>query len=307
MPIPKLPVIFIFDLDQTLIGNRAPYFTSQTIKTLVAKACLSNKINMPKCHISKNKHYDPKDVMRDPFILRPYLKESLLEIKKMFDGCAEFFIFTAGANNPSIDFIEIMEKMLDNIKFNRPILTYEHLSKQDDGVSIEKSMVLNIPECIHSLIDRYPSLKDEKNIKHVMDNRFIFMDDVNWVDKFSKDHFIQNKPYPYHPLFDMTEDIPICIKKLPIVNNILKNVDAVVFTEPNTNSLDERNMLYHIFMADLYRIHTKDNNEALKDTFFKELVVELKKIEKLKKPFAPKVIENIRHNLVEKGVAIATS
>lgn len=295
-----LPVIFIFDLDYTLIGNRFPYEYVQDIKQFIANACLTEKIGAdevgPGLSKSDSRVYDPK-LAFDPNLLRPFLKESLDQLSELFHGCAEFFVFTAGDTKGVNEFIPLIEKQF-GLKFNRPLLSNIDTTLNESG-GTEKSIIMHFPKYIQSLVGRYPALKDEKKAEFVKQHRTVFFDDNDWTEEKSRSKFIQNVPYTYWPTFDLLESIPVRVRAMPLIRDFLKRkYFKYVFVEPyGPKPANRREMDYHLFMANLHRVDADANEAALKDTFFRDFVDSVRPFAGLVKPFSDVHMAKIRASL----------
>ena len=87
----NLPVLFIFDLDLTLIGRASNILEYKEILEWIKNNCKHKKFENENCKININ---DWSKIIPENFI-RPYLKDFLKEIKELFPT-AEFFIFSNG-------------------------------------------------------------------------------------------------------------------------------------------------------------------------------------------------------------------
>jgi len=306
---PRLPLIFIFDMDATLVGDRAPYSKAQNLRRHLQQSCLSGKVNLdiPLCKKPLDKRYYDAAEIDDRFF-RPFLKESLTAIKEMTHGDAEFFIFTAGSYDNSIEMVSIIEKKI-GIAFNRPMLSYNNLSFNAANNNYEKSIILNIDTYVKSLIARYPALKNPANVETVKQGRIIFFDDSNWSEEASRTKFIQNISYDFYPTFDPLADIPVAVRAQPIVKEMLASnltqLSGIYFIEPDEKMpIEQRNMLYHVFMADLYRIAIDKQVKAEKDKFFFHLIKAIKPYINNKLPFSDKTMPKIRAYLKSNAVLV---
>jgi len=304
---PRLPLIFIFDMDATLIGDRVPYSKAQGLRRHLQQSCLTGKVTLdiPLCKKPLDKRFYDAEEIDDRFF-RPFLKEALTSIKTMTQGDAEFFIFTAGAYVYGIEMVNIIEKKI-GITFNRPMLSYDNLSLNAVNNQYEKSILLNFDTYIKSLIGRYPALKNPANVEIVKQGRIIFLDDSNWTEEASRSKFIHNISYDFCPIFDPLADIPVAIRAQPIVKEMLASslsqLSGKYFIEPEEPMpIEQRNMLYHVFMADLYRMAIDKQAKAEKDMFFFHFIKAIKPYINNKLPFSDKTVPKICAYLKKKEV-----
>ena len=139
----KLPFIFIFNVDKTIIGD------------------INSMYNILK---SMNDKYYNIEEFKQKFI-RPNFKDFIEFIKNKYKY-VEFYIY---ANNDDYDWNIIVDRIESNtkIKFNKPYF-----------INDEK-LIGNIYDIIiNDLISKYPLLKLDKNKKNVFDNQLIYIDSV---------------------------------------------------------------------------------------------------------------------------------
>ena len=139
----KLPFIFIFNVDKTIIGD------------------INSMYNILK---SMNDKYYNIEEFKQKFI-RPNFKDFIEFIKNKYKY-VEFYIY---ANNDDYDWNIIVNRIESNtnIKFNKPYF-----------INDEK-LIGNIYDIIiNDLISKYSLLKLDKNKKKVFDNQLIYIDSV---------------------------------------------------------------------------------------------------------------------------------
>jgi hypothetical protein len=101
-----LPILFIFDLDNTLIGNPVYILSYKYLLDFIKDGCKHNRLNGVECKIDYNV-WNNKII--DEKFFRPKLKESLQEIKTIFPN-AEFFIFSLGTKDYVTPIVQFLEK-----------------------------------------------------------------------------------------------------------------------------------------------------------------------------------------------------
>lgn len=302
----RLPVIFILDLDRTLIGDPGHILHYQNTIEFIKQARLSNKITTEELSDAEFKALPSWKDLFVPEFFRPGLKEALESIRKYYPT-AEFFIYSAGGEAYVRSMVEIVEKHID-FKFNRPLFSRTECPTNEAN-HYTKSIVARYPKIIQTLsqLDRYKSVNLYEYSEEIMENRLMFIDDVDFVwDR--KEKWIQCPAYNYKPMFDINDKILRLIHRLPIVQEYLRSSEAnqtLYIHEQPDFSYDEYRMNYHLFMANLYREHNiKNRTEFVKDTFMSRLVKAVQPYRSRAKPFNAKNLAAIKKEL---AVAVAVT
>jgi len=286
-----LPIIFILDMDKCIIGDSDYLYSySLFINDFLVQNGKHRKFNEENYRI--NKGIWKKDVPSN--FLRPYLKEFINEVKKIFPT-SEFFIFSFGIRSYVNDFIQFVEETID-FKFNRPLLTREDKSISIDGFMI-KDVRGYMEQFFKTIKSKYPNIDLASNEEFIYNNRLIIIDDIPefWNDN---PKLVICNPYEYTP-------IPIIDNQL--LKLIRDNQDLISFINNTKNSFfpkylkplspdytyDDFYIDYHLQMSYLYRSNYQKNKEAIKDEFFKNLLISIKPRAKLTKPFTPEFIQTL--------------
>ena len=249
----KLPYIFIFDIDNTIIGDIhhqiIEYNLLENINTLLIK------------------DYDITDILNNG-MLRPYFKDFIDFIYKKYKN-VEIYVYT----NSSFEWINY--GLIDNIqksinyKINKPYFT------RDDSNYYKKKLLGNLYDnIINSLIAKYPSLKSQKNKEFVFKNQIVFIDDIKNNLKDYPQKQILCPEYNYSDVYDM---------KTRLINKY--NINEDIFDKEIVLSLFENNYLplYNkngsIYQQDKsyqellrLRLLRKQEINNINDTFFKNLI-----------------------------------
>ena len=274
----ELPIIFIFDLDNTLIGDGTSVayyiefldFIKIALKTKKINTNTNTKVKLPSSSqlISRiqNEYY------------RPGLVTMLNKIKELFPT-AEFFIYSAGSKSYVEYNIKCIEQTF-NIHFNRPIFTRDDCVYDEKNYT-KKSIISIYPRIFKALITKYPQLNDAKIQSEIISNRNIIIDnnDVIWDDK---NKWIQCPDYNYKYIIDFTQYIPKEVLTHPLIIEYMKNNKLSFVDSPNLTT-SERELMYHTFMANQNSLTLATNLESSKDDFFQRFTKTLKtlKINKL--------------------------
>ena len=248
----KLPYIFIFDIDNTIIGDIhhqiIEYNLLENINTLLIK------------------DYDITDILNNG-MLRPYFKDFIDFIYKKYKN-VEIYVYT----NSSFEWINYglihnIQKSI-NYKINKPYFT------RDDSNYYKKLLGNLYDNIINSLIAKYPSLKSQKNKEFVFKNQIVFIDDIkNNLKDYPQKQILCPK-YNYIDVYDM---------KTRLINKY--NINEDIFDKEIVLSLFENNYLplYNkngsIYQQDKsyqellrLRLLRKQEINNINDTFFKNLI-----------------------------------
>ena len=284
----NLPVLFIFDLDLTLIGRASNILEYKGILEWIKNNCKHKKFENENCKINIK---DWSKIIPENFI-RPYLKDFLKEIKELFPT-AEFFIFSNGTKKYVKLMVDYIEKKI-KVKFNKLIIARD-LNLTNDEHRYSKEITEYIENLIiKSLSKKYSSKLLEKNRNLIFNDRTIIIDDNNyiWNDK----PIINIPPYDYNPLFEFDINMLNLIYKNSLISNYISNNNYQEFFPKNdiTNKTEEEFKLnYHLFLAEMYRNNIENNKEMVKDDFFIKFLKSIKSRKNMEKPFTANYIRNV--------------
>jgi hypothetical protein len=150
------PLVFIIDIDGTLIGNVSPQLCIYDLK---------QTSNLPL-------RYSFKELFQrfDQGLLRPYFDTFYKSTKRRLPN-AEFYVYTASDDRWGLFITAALEKHL-GIRFNRPVFTRKHCFSS--GGSITKSLSNILPTIKRSLARKYGKNLDLDNRVMVIDNSCVF-------------------------------------------------------------------------------------------------------------------------------------
>jgi len=274
----KLPYIFILDIDNTIIGDVYNCIGESIILNYIFKYCKINNI-IANC----DKKLDIINELNEG-LLRPYFIDFINFIKSKYKNI-EIYLYTNSAyswiNNSG--FIDNIEKIV-KIKFNKPYFTREN------ALDRQKLLGNIYDDIIEKNVKKYPLLKIDKNKKKVFDSQLVFIDDIPNNLKDYPDKQIICPEYIYKPYYNIKEKI---IKKYninpEIFNNkeilkIFENYDMPIYNE--NGSIYQKDIEFFQLSEILFIRHSELlNNEAIKDTFFKDLITILDKNKKTIRKF----------------------
>ena len=242
---PVEPLVFLIDLDGTMIGNIQPqieeYYLIKNINKEISKTN------------NKQIRYNTSILLEElkKYIIRPKLEKFLRNIKKYEN--IELFVYTASSDDWAKYIIPQIEKV-NKFKFNRPLLTRNNIIQNNQKINI-KSI-----NKVKPLV--YKSLKKKYKLNSINELKYITL-----IDN-TKNVLIEKKNLVHCPTYDYIHQIDYLrmiskdtLKKYYII--IEKNLD-----------LDHSNNLYE-FYAKYYELLNKQftrcshiNQYFLNDTYW---------------------------------------
>jgi len=266
----KLPLIIIFDIDQTIIGNVKMLSKEYDLLEYIYNSCKKKGINM-KCPCVDL--LDMQDELKGG-LLRPYVKEFLTLCNDKFKHTEVFFYTNSSYNWTNRALGKNIEKAL-GMKINRPFFTRENSMTQD----MKKSLPHIYPLLTKSLLKKYPLMKNEQNREYVFNNRTIFIDDIKDNIFSYTNRQIVCPAYNYWPYYDIYEKI---ITKYNIDPQIFNDKDILKYMQDNNIYIHNKNGSVfqankeYINLANMFNAkHSELSKES--DTYFKDIVAELSK------------------------------
>jgi len=266
----NLPLIFILDIDNTLIGDSKEIRKYDDFITYMKNSCNRKKIDKDDviCMKEWKNNHIPKD------FFRPYMKEFFTEIRKLYKD-SEFFVFSLGTFVYVKDIVKLIENYLEDITFNKPYFSRENSFRTDTNDYVKD---INAYESIivDKLKHKYRDIST--SIKQILEERTIIIDDINiWDDDY---RHIKIKPYNYYPIVEYDLHLLELIYKY---DNLYKYiVNSKIMEIERGNSFENFLMNYHIYMVNLYNTKNNSNKKELMDNTFKIIINSLKRKLKMK-------------------------
>lgn len=241
-----LPLIFLFDMDHTIVGN---------CEWQVARYDLSRKL--------AQKH----DVNKLKFelengLLRPHFESCFKLIRTKYPN-AEIYVFTAAEKNWAHVMITSIEKML-GIQFNRPIFSRENCVNED---GILKKHIGKLAPAI------YRKLKTSYKLSHIsqLKKQIILVDNNMVIGPHDSHRFVQCNSYVYAVPCDVFAAIPSTIMESNI-NNVLTVLRRYPLFSKLALSTDIFKLYacYYTFLAEAYKQSSSSIQRAQreKDVFW---------------------------------------
>ncbi len=282
----KLPIIFILDIDNTLIGNSSEIIKYNDLLTYIKTACIRSKLDKDDSICIKKWTYKIVDNF-----YRPYLNDFFTGLKEINKNI-EFFVFSLGTFEYVKDMVSLIEDKLDGITINKPYFTREK-SFINDKYSYVKDINVYESVIIDKLKNKYPNIS--KNSKKIFEERTIIIDDIAiWDDDY---RHIKINPYEFYPIIEYDIHLLEFIYKNDSLYNYVINTKCLNIERGNT--FQDFLMNYHIYMTNLYNTYNKSNETELKDNIFKKLLESLKRRIRMKNmKITKEFINNLNKKLV---------
>ena len=260
----KLPFIIIFDLD-VIIGDTSFILNEYHLLNIIHMNCKIDNI-LNSC-INK---YDLTEELESG-LLRSNFKDFIEFVKNKYKT-VEFYIYsTHNSKWINSGIIDNIEKTA-NITINKPLL-------------LSISSIENILELITTqLILKYPSIKSQKNKDFIIQNQLLFFNSYK-NETFSKLQIIPYS-YNYYLYYNLYNK---CITKYKINEDYFNNKEVLKFFEKKSYPIYNKNGSFYqqdlqlqIIIDLKHRRENELNNDGLKDTYFNDLMLILKRKRDLK-------------------------
>ncbi len=243
----KLPYVFIFDIDQCIVGE---------VKHLINETYIYNELAEL---YGKPDNYKPNFTEYvNNGLLRPGFIEFIQCIKKRFKPC-ELFLYTNSSYNwANTGIIPIIEKAT-KIKFNKPYFTRE------TSINNKKSL-----DEAYETIFPFLQKKYKLPLKHkdfIINNNLVFIDNIKDNTSTKTNRQItcpEYDPYPYRCPYDNMIAIfgynKILSKE---AEYIFDKYDNVEYYNPNSDSIFFKDKM----MFNIYKSIKMRNAEILNDKY----------------------------------------
>lgn len=265
MLINKIPHIFIFDIDNCIIG-KVDYIVSEwiiyeTIDNIVPNNV--NKLDHNKCHFVDDMHNG---------LLRPYVIDFIKYIKHNFKNC-ELFIYTNSSYGWTNEVLVKNIEKASNIKFNKPYFTREN------SIMCKKSLSKIYKNIISVLKKKYNNKLLDKNLTNIINNKLIFIDNIK--DNTST-HINRQLTCPYYNNIvyrdtyeNMLKIFGIDIMNTDAVKKIFDKNDVLYINTSTTDLHVSDKLLYNIYRSYLIRSAELTNEMYKDDKYFNILIKKL--------------------------------
>lgn len=250
----KLPFIFIFDIDNTIVGKVRNLIHEYYILELIN----SNLVN----------NMDITEELRN-YILRPNFKDFIDFINKKYKN-VEIYVYSLGSFRWVNTITPNIEKSI-NITINKP-----YFSRIDCFYNMEKLLGNIYDTIINDLEYKYPTLKDINNKEYVFKNQLVFIDDIkNNLKDYPKKQILCSS-FNNNIFIDIISNIirKYGLKEEEIYNEkvfeYLYNNQIPTYNK-NSQFLAHKNKYYYNLIL-LLKEREKELLNDYKDTFFKSLI-----------------------------------
>ena len=258
----KIPYIFIFDIDNCIIGNIQYPITESILLDMIKMTCKQKNISN-KCL----KKINFVNILKKG-LLRPYFVNFIKFIKKKYKN-VELFVYTNSSYNWTHGgLVENIEKA-SKIKFNKPYFTREN-SYQIENYPKSLSNVFKI--IISRLQNKYKILKNKKEVLKIFNNYVVFIDDIhNNLKDYPGKQIVCSK-YEFNKPYDIIKNIK---KKNKIKNEIMNDYNIKYYIKENIKSpfkfKDTTKKEYKIQKLK-WIYYNKIETNTKKDIFYKNLI-----------------------------------
>lgn len=256
----KLPYIFIFDIDECILGD---------VKYISREFSIYEHIDniFPGYKYENNYISDLKKGL-----LRPYFKEFIDFINKKYINC-EIYLYSNGSYSWVNDVVAPLIEKASGIKFNKPYFTREN------SISHEKSLSKVYKVIFKSLKKKYNNKLLEKNYENVINNRLVFIDNLQDNTTTYKNRQIKCHNYEniiYRDIYDnMLKIYGKEILNKDIVKSFFKS-QKINYINDDINDLINSDILYYnIIKSKDIRYCEIMNEKSKKDIFFSILIKKL--------------------------------
>ncbi len=268
------PLVFIIDLDGTIIGDCSYQVILYNIDSIIKKNKLKSGINK----LLMNS-YKPSAKL-----VRPYFKYFINTIKKHYPNSL-FYVYTASEKEWANKEIGLIEKTHD-FKFNRPIFTREDCIVDSFG-QYRKSVKKILPKIIKS---SKINIQNDKIL--IIDNNDVFID--------YKNNFLLCQSYDYilfaHVWDIIKKEYMKIIEIYNLITNLIANNKVCQYCDYKIEPHDSKTLeLKHKWMYKKHKKINSINKQFLKDTFWKSLATII--VDKKFTSFNKENIENIQKNI----------
>ena len=256
----KIPYIFIFDIDNCIIGNiRYPIEESQLLDLIKMICKKKNITNM--CP----KKLNFVNVLKKG-LLRPYFINFIKFIKKKYKNI-EIYVYTNSSYSWTHGgLVENIEKAC-KIKFNKPYFTRENSYQLEDSYPKSLSNVFKI--IISRLQNKYKILKNKKEILNVFNNNVVFIDDIKDNLKDYPEKQIVCPKYEFNKPYDIIKKI---MKNKKIKSSVMNDETVKQYIKENLRSpfkFKDTKTNEYIIQKFKWAYYSKIENNNKKDDFYK--------------------------------------
>ena len=261
-----LPYIFIFDIDNCIIGNVDYPIIECNLLEIIKMSCDSKNITK-KCKKNINFVNELKKGL-----LRPYFVNFIKFIKKKYKN-VELYVYTNSSYNWTHGgLVENIEKA-SGVKFNKPYFT-----RENSNFDLSKSLTNVYKIIVKNLVKKYRSLNNKNMIKELFKNKVVFIDNIKDNLNDYPEKQITCPSYDFNYPYDILKKVK---KKYIFKNEIFKEKNIDKFIETNIKSpkfyKKQTNKITNLEKAKWNYFKKKDKSLNKKDLFYKKLKEILKK------------------------------
>ena len=278
------PLVFIFDLDATMIGDTVDMNHYDGLLDFVKKSCAIKAIgDAAPCRTP------PRRSVAPPELVRPGMRRALADIRKSFPRAA-FFVFSSGVASHVKKYVELVERGAGHgVRFSRPLFSRESCVRDENNSTVKMAATV-LPAIARALHVSVESLEDRYIL---VDDR---TDDVLW-DVPSKR--ILCSPYEYTPVVEVDEALLRLIHGTPMLRDHVDDVKPPYM--PVLGKCDrtftQLAATYYRFVASRLKHVSRANKLELRDTFMQRFVSAVRRHARGARPFSAPNVARINKDL----------
>lgn len=262
----KLPYIFIFDIDNCIIGDVEYPVIESNLLEIIKMSCDSKNITK-KCKKSINFVNELKKGL-----LRPYFVNFIKFLRKKYKKL-ELYVYTNSSYSWTHGgLVENIEKA-SGVKFNKPYFT-----RENSNFDLSKSLTNVYKIIVKNLVKKYRSLNNKNMIKELFKNKVVFIDNIKDNLNDYPEKQITCPSYDFNYPYDILKKVK---RKYNFKNEIFKEKNIDEFIETNIKSpkfyKKQTNKIANLEKAKWNYFKKKDKSLNKKDSFYKKLKEILKK------------------------------
>ena len=267
----NLPLILIFDIDQTIIGNQCTFEQEYYI--------LNDVPDNKKLLVKYNSFLD--NYLKTIDFIRPHFLDFIKLMKDKYVK-VEIFLYT----NSGFERVEFLEKVLSKY------FKFKKIYSRRDSINMQKNILFIYEDIIKTL-------KLTKHKKEILENNIIFIDDIpNNLGDYSNKQIVctrYNNIYTYDLQAKLLKDYDIdMLKNKEIIQTFNDNKHYMYYYDPNSYSYEDKD--FYLYNLKKLIIQRKEVILNKYNDFFLKLIEIIKK-EKYKL-FNTETIENINKLLI---------
>lgn len=254
----KTPYIFVFDIDNTIVGNVKNISNEHSLYQMIYDTITAKGDKKDLKYIKKHDYV--KDMKLG--LMRPYFADFIKFCKKNYKPC-EFYIYTLSSHEWTHDIMIPNIEKAANMKFNKPYYTREE-------------SVYNRGKSLKQIIDH---IKNKYNTKDDLNDKIIFIDDIADNTSTYKNRQIKCPTYTnliYRDIYKNLLDIyGVELLNNKVVEDRFIKLNIPYYREKSKNVLSNNKDYFELHKLLIKKESELTIEHSKKDEFFKILIDKL--------------------------------